>query len=69
VDVGFVIGQDALAEMLLMKAPLVFRGAISSGCSRRDGECRTYSAAAEFIDAVGVFPGPDQFLRTGTSGN
>ncbi len=52
-----------------MKAPLVFRGGLSDGPSRRDEEYHTYSTSGELVDTVGMFPGPDQFIKMGSSGD
>jgi hypothetical protein len=69
-DFGFIIGEDVFADgTLLAKAPLVFRGGFSEGAMRNDEEFHIYSMEGELIDTVGLFAGPDQFLRSARDGN
>jgi hypothetical protein len=69
-DFGFIMGEDAFSDgTLLAKAPLVFRGGFAEGAQRSDEEYNTYSMEGELIDTVGMFPGPDQFIRSGRDGD
>ncbi len=69
-DFGFIIGEDLFSDgTLLAKAPLVFRGGFSEGAMRNDEEFHLYSTEGELIDTVGLFAGPDQFLRSARDGN
>jgi hypothetical protein len=69
-DFGFIMGEDAFSDgTLLAKAPLVFRGGFAEGAQRSDEEYNTYSMEGELIDTIGMFPGPDQFIKSGRDGN
>jgi len=69
-DVGFIMGVGVFADgTLLAKAPLIFRGGVTEGAVRNDEEYHTYSMKGELIDTVGMFSGPNQFIKTGRDGN
>jgi hypothetical protein len=70
-EMGFVIGTDAFSDgTVLARSPLIFAGGFGDGMSRKPEVFHTYSNTGELADSIGEFPGPDQFIRTGSgSGN
>jgi len=69
-EASFVIGADVFSDgMVLAKSPLIFAGGIENGLNRRDELFQTYTATGEPVDSLGAFPGPEQFIQTGGSGN
>ncbi len=68
-DFFFVMGEGAFADgTILVKAPHNFRGGIEDGPNRNDEELQTYSNTGEFVQSVGDYPGPDQFIQSGRDG-
>ncbi|MBE0591257.1 MAG: hypothetical protein IH616_02515 [Gemmatimonadales bacterium] len=69
-EASFVIGEDVFADgVVLAKSPLIFAGGFESGLNRRDEVYHTHSPTGERLDSLGAFPGPEQFIETGGSGN
>jgi len=69
-EVGFVIAQDVFADgVVLAKSPLIFAGGFESGFNRRDELFHTFAPTGEHLDSLGAFPGPEQYIETGGSGN
>jgi len=69
-EASFVIGVDVFSDgMVLAKSPLIFAGGIENGLNRRDELFQTHTATGEPVDSLGAFPGPDQFVESGGSGN
>jgi hypothetical protein len=69
-EANFVIGVDVFSDgMVLAKSPLIFAGGIENGLNRRDELFQTHTATGEPVDSLGAFPGPDQFIESGGSGN
>ncbi len=69
-DVSFVIAEDVFADgVVLAKSPLIFAGGFESGLNRRDEIFHTFGPDGEHLDSLGAFPGPEQYLETGGSGN
>ncbi len=68
-ETGFVMGIDVFADgRVLARAPRMFAGEMTDGYMRRDEVYHVYAADGAFIDSIGSFPGPEQFLRTGGEG-
>jgi hypothetical protein len=69
-EAGFVIGVDVFSDgLVLAKSPLIFAGSIENGLNRRDEVFHTHTANGAVLDSLGAFPGPDQFIQSGGSGN
>lgn len=69
-EVSFVIAQDVFADgVVLAKSPLIFAGGFESGLNRRDELFHTFAPDGEHLDSLGAFPGPEQYIETGGSGN
>jgi len=67
---GFGFAVDALSDgTLIVRSPLMFQGGMSEGAQRRDEDYYTISAAGEFLDSVGTFPGGESFVETARDGN
>lgn len=66
---GFVMGLDVFADgSVLARAPRLFFDEMTDGYMRPDEVYHVYSPAGSFVDSIGSFPGPEQFLRTGGDG-
>lgn len=69
-EAAFVIAVDVFSDgVVLAKSPLIFAGGFEDGLNRRDEVFHTHGATGEMIDSLGAFPGPEQFIQTGGSGN
>jgi len=69
-EIAFMLGQGVFADgTLLVKAPLLFRGGFSDGARRDDEEYQSFSTTGAFVDTVGVFAGPDQFIESQVNAN
>ena len=67
---SFVIGVDVFSDgTVLAKSPLIFAAGIENGLNRRDELFQTHTATGDPVDSLGAFPGPEQFIQTGGSGN
>ncbi len=67
---GFGFAVDAFSNgTLIIKSPQIFQGGFSDGLQRRDEDHYTISVTGEFLDSVGVFPGPEQFIQTARDGD
>jgi hypothetical protein len=64
-EIVFLLGEGVFADgTLLVKAPLIFRGGFSDGARRDEEEYQSFSTTGAFVDTVGVFAGPDQFIES-----
>lgn len=69
-EIVFMSGQGVFGDgTLLVKAPLFFRRGISDGARRDDEEYQSFSTTGSFVDTVGVFLGPDQFIESQITAN
>jgi hypothetical protein len=67
---GFGFAVDVFADgTLIIKSPQLFQGGFSEGLQRRDEDHYTIATTGGFLDSVGTFPGPEQFIETARDGD